>query len=163
MTTPDKTKIVIFNGQEFMVPFDADNEAIRGQLSTMGFSDVAAATIQKGTRTIEGQEVETIEFVKKAGTKGLDGPDLAALLGQIPSSTLPPTRRYGPTSEQAELLTQLTEAELTFDQALSLGDTLEQALDACHEGPPTPSQKGATLCRTLDQLVSVASAAPVGW
>jgi hypothetical protein len=66
-TAPDK--IVIVSGQEFRVPADADHEAIRNQL-TASFPDVGTATIQKGTRTIDGIRYETIEFVKKAGTKG---------------------------------------------------------------------------------------------
>jgi hypothetical protein len=164
MTTPTATtKIVIVSGQEFSVPADTDNEAIRKQLAGMGFADVASATIQTGKRTVEGQDVTTIEFVKKAGTKGLGGAELVALLSTLPPATLPPVRHYGPTAPQAALLSELADAALTFDQALTLGDELERALDTCHEGPPSPSMKGATLCRTLDQLVAVASAAPVAW
>jgi len=162
MTTP-ATKIVIVSGQEFSVPAATDNEAIRTQLSGMGFADVASATIQTGKRTVDGQEVQTIEFVKKAGTKGMDGAELAQLLEAVPPATLPTVRSYGPTAQQAALLDELSEAELTFDQALAMGDELERALDTCHEGPPTPSTKGANLCRTLDQLVAVASVAPVAW
>lgn len=162
MTTP-ATKIVIVSGQEFSVPLETDNEAIRKQLAGMGFADVASATIQTGKRQVDGQDVQTIEFVKKAGTKGLDGADLVGLLAQLPAATLPPIRHYGPTAPQAALLAELADAELTFDQAHTLADELERALDACHEGPPSPSMKGATLCRTLDQLVAVASAAPVAW
>ena len=55
MTTPQATtKIVIVAGQEFSVPADTPNEAIRTQLTSMGFADVASATIQTGTRTIDG-------------------------------------------------------------------------------------------------------------
>lgn len=162
MTTPQASKIVIVSGQEYSVPAATDNEAIRTQLAGMGFADVASATIQKGKRTVDGQEIETIEFVKKAGTKGLDAAGLVALLTTLPQSTLPTTRLYGPTSEQAELLTQLSEGELTFDQTLCLAG-LDAALESCCEAPPTPSQKGAALCRTLDHLVAVASGAPVAW
>lgn len=162
MTTSQATKIVIVSGQEYSVPIETDNEAIRQQLAGMGFADVAAATIQTGKRTVDGQEIQTIEFVKKAGAKGLDGPALAALLGQISPSTLPPIRMYGPTAPQASLLVELSDGELTFEQAITMPD-LDAALDACGEEPPTPSQKGAALCRTLDQLIAVASAAPVAW
>lgn len=156
MTTPATTKIVIVSGQEFSVPRETDNEAIRAQLASQGFADVASATIQKGKRTIEGQEVETIEFVKKAGTKGLDGAALAALLGKVPPATLPARIIYGPTPAQAELLTQLADGELTFDAALALEDTFEGAFNACWETPRYQEKKGAQLCATLDQLVAVA-------
>jgi hypothetical protein len=163
MTTPASTKIVIVSGQEYAVPADTDNEQIRTQLTGMGFADVASAAIQKGKRTVEGQEVETIEFVKKAGTKGLDGRELAQLLGSVPAATLPTIRRYGPTAPQAALLSDLADGMLTFEQAIGLGTELEQSLDACCEQPPSPSQKGVTLCRTLDQLIAVPCVAPVDW
>lgn len=162
MTTPEQAKIVIVSGQEFSVPAATDNEAIRTQLASIGFADVAAATIQKGTRTVDGQEVETIEFVKKAGTKGLDGPGLAALLEAVPPTTLEAIRRYGPTAPQASLLAALADGDLTFEQAITING-LDAALDACCEQPPAPSRKGATLCRTLDQLIAVPCAAPVAW
>lgn len=62
-------KIIIVSGQEFRVPADTDNEAIRTQLKA-NFPDVGNATIQTGKREIDGITYETIEFVKKAGTKG---------------------------------------------------------------------------------------------
>lgn len=64
------TKIIIVSGQEFSVPAETDNEAVREQLKQMGFTDVATATLTKGKRLIDGVEIETVEFVKKAGTKG---------------------------------------------------------------------------------------------
>jgi len=64
-------KIIIVSGQEFRVPATTDNEAIRTHLKP-NFPDVGNATIQTGTRTIDGVAYETIEFVKKAGTKGTD-------------------------------------------------------------------------------------------
>lgn len=165
MTTPSTpaTKIVIVSGQEFSVPADTDNEAIRKQLAGMGFADVASATIQTGKRTVEGQDVQTIEFVKKAGTKGLDGAELAQLLTTLTPATLAPPAMYGPTAEQAELLDQLAEGELTFADALDQQDALDRALDACGEQPPTRSTKGAALCTTLDHLVAQPCAAPVAW
>lgn len=163
MTTPEATKIVIVNGQEFSVPAATDNEAIRQQLAGMGFSDVAAATIQKGTRQVDGQDVETIEFVKKAGTKGLDGPALADLLGSLTPSALPAARHYGPTAAQAALLLQLTEGELTFADALDQEAAIADAIQACYEEPSRQDKKGAALCYLLDQLVAVPCAAPVAW
>ncbi len=64
-------KIIIVSGQEFRVPADTDNEAIRNQLRA-NFPDVGNATIQTGTKSIDGVEYQTVEFVKKAGTKGTD-------------------------------------------------------------------------------------------
>lgn len=162
-TTTATSKIVIVSGQEFSVPIDTDNEAIRQQLAGMGFADVAAATIQTGKRTVEGQELETIEFVKKAGTKGLDGPALAALLATLPADALPPPVLCGPTAEQAHLLDQLHNGQLTFAEALDQEETLTAALRACCEQPPSPSQKGVALCNQLSTLVAVPCAAPVAW
>lgn len=90
MATP-ATKIVIVSGQEFSVPLETDNEAIRKQLAGMGFADVASATIQTGKRQVDGQDVQTIEFVKKAGT-----PRRAAFSEHERSNAVPharPTRR----------------------------------------------------------------------
>lgn len=163
MTTPQATKIVIVSGQEFSVPASTDNEAIRTQLSGMGFSDVAGATIQMGKRTVDGQEVQTIEFVKKAGTKGLDGAGLATLLATIAPTTLPRPTAYGPDAGQSQLLMQLWDGELTITDAMDHVAELTKALDACYEQPPEKSTKGVALCHTLDQLVAVACAAPVAW
>lgn len=164
MTTPQTatTKIVIASGQEFSVPIETDNEAIRQQLAGMGFADVAAATIQKGTRDVDGQKVETIEFVKKAGTKGLDGAALAALIATLEASSIPPIRMYGPTASQASLLAALADGDLTFEQAIT-HDGLDAALTACGEQPPSQAKKGVALCNQLSQLVAVPCAAPVVW
>ena len=59
------TKIVIVAGQEFSVPADTDNEAIRQQLLAQGFADVEEATIQAGKKTVDDLEYETIEFVRE--------------------------------------------------------------------------------------------------
>ena len=173
MTTPEATKIVIVSGQEFSVPAATDNEAIRQQLSGMGFADVAAATIQKGKRQIDGQEVETIEFVKKAGTKGMDGAGLAQLLATVPPTTLPATRRYGPTNEQAALLADLSEGDLTFEQAITLADHQAsrwiceplRLLDCCQEsdGGVALVVTTAERARDLAQPAAVRYAASVMW
>jgi hypothetical protein len=68
MTTPSPTKIIIVAGSRFSVPFETDNEAVRQQLLAMGFADVASADVRVGN---EAGQV-TVEFVKKAGTKGSD-------------------------------------------------------------------------------------------
>lgn len=159
MTTPATTKIVIVSGQEFSVPLETDNEAIRAQLASQGFADVASATIQKGKRTIEGQEVETIEFVKKAGTKGLDGAELVALLGKVPPARYADQRR----PEGNELLTRLVNNQLTIAEALAAEDVLDNALAACHEQYSPRKSKGAQLCEPCDRLPAVAAAAPCAW
>lgn len=152
------TKIVIVSGQEFSVPIETDNEAIRQQLAGMGFADVAAATIQKGKRTVEGQDIETIEFVKKAGTKGLDGAALAALLGSVPPAP-PPSRR----SAGDELLTRLINGDLTIAEALAdNGDLIDNTLVAAREHTPRQSQ-GAQLCAKSDRLPAVPVAAACAW
>lgn len=163
MTTPVATKIVIVSGQEFSVPADTDNEAIRKQLAGMGFADVASATIQTGKRTVEGQEVQTIEFVKKAGTKGLDGAELAALLATLPPTKLPIERIYGPAAAQAALLDQFAEGALTFAEVFALEERLAPALEACYQEPPTVRKEGAALCNTIDTLVPVVPSASCAW
>lgn len=165
MTTQQAaTKIVIVAGQEFSVPADTDNEAIRQQLTQMGFADVASATIQKGTREIDGVKHETIEFVKKAGTKGLDAAELAELLTRMPPAPLPALVIYGPSFEQATLLSRLAAGELTFADALALEAQLAPALEAAYDTPPMPRQEGAALCSTLDGLAPVAAdGVSFGW
>lgn len=160
MTTPTTatTKIVIASGQEFSVPIETDNEAIRQQLAGMGFADVAAATIQKGTRIVAGQEIETIEFVKRAGTKGLHGPALAALLDRVPP--IPPPSRH---SAGDELLTRLIGGELTIAEALAdNGDLIDNALATAREHTPRQSQ-GALLCAHSDRLPAVPAIAACAW
>lgn len=156
MTTPP-TKIVIVSGQEFSVPLETDNEAIRTQLTGMGFADVASATIQKGKKTVEGVEYETIEFVKKAGTKGLDPSDLAELLAQLKVADLPALLPYGPTAEQSALLLDLTEGTLTFEAALEIAVELSAALEACCDVPSYQPKEGKELCTALDGLSPVAA------
>jgi hypothetical protein len=152
------TKIVIVSGQEFSVPTETDNEAIRQQLASMGFADVASATIQTGKRTIDGQTVETIEFVKKAGTKGMDGVELAQLLCHVPPAA-PPSRR----SAGDELLTRLINGQLTIAEALfDNGDLIDNALVASREKQPHQSQ-GAQLCATSDRLPAVPAIADCAW
>jgi len=157
-TTTQATKIVIVSGQEFSVPADTDNEQIRQQLASQGFADVAAATITKGTRDIGGQEVETIEFAKKAGTKGLDGPELAQLLCRVPPAA-PPSRR----SAGDELLTRLIGGELTIAEALADdGDLIDNALAGARERAPRQSQ-GASICAPCDRLPAVPAIADYAW
>lgn len=153
MTTP-ATKIVIVAGQEFAVPAETDNEAIRQQLLTMGFADVASATIQKGTR----DGTETIEFVKKAGTKGLDGAELAGLLAGLPPGplTLPPS------TSAAGLLERLVTERLTVGEALANERIIHHALGEL-AGGWTPQKEGAALCDRVDRVPAAPCATPLGW
>lgn len=155
MTTGTATKIVIVAGQEFSVPAETDNEQIRQQLVSMGFTDAAGATIQKGTR--EG--VETIEFVKKAGTKGADGAALAQLLARVPAA---PIATSGPTRSALALLRRLEAGALTIGEALANEAVLMAALaDQINRSPA--NTEGAKLCARVDTLPAVPCAAPSSW
>lgn len=158
MTTPAATKIVIVSGQEFSVPAETDNEAIREHLKANGFPDVAAATIQTGKRTVEGQEVQTIEFVKKAGTKGLGGAELAQLLEAVPAERL--GRHFSGTG--ADLLAKLEAGQLTVGAALAHEDRIINALEESVNRYPYQSE-GATLCGRVDRLPAVPCVIPSSW
>lgn len=143
------TKIVIVAGQRFSVASTYDNEAIRQYLLGQGFADVANAEIKTGK---EG-ETPTVEFIKKAGTKGL----LAATailerLARVPSS---PTGR--PADER--LVTRLLAGELTFEEAVAD----DAAIDAINALAQSGNPHGARLCQRLDQLPAVAAPTRRGW
>jgi len=140
-------KIIIVSGQEFSVPADTDVEAVRETLKP-NFPDVANATPQKGKRMVDGLEVETIEFVKRAGTKG--SRLLAELLARIP-----PRPISGESDEQ--LPHQLLGEQLTFDEALDgrLARALTTLANATHPGDD--------LCKALDSVPAAVSATPCGW
>lgn len=153
--TTGTTKIVIVAGQEFSVPAETDNEQIRTQLLAMGFADVASATIQRGTR----DGVDTIEFVKKAGTKGLGGADLVALLAAVP----PARQAADPLSRTARvLLRELEAGTLTIGRALAEESVLLAAIDDRIARRPLQTE-GATLCTRVDALPAVPCATPLGW
>jgi len=164
-TVSTESKIVIAAGTPFTVPASLDNEAIRQQLVSMGFADVATATIQTGgTREIDGVTYPTVEFVKKAGTKGLDGSALAALLAHLPPTSIASGPRIAPESRQA--LRRLADGGYTVAEALADDRLLAGALDdaeAANE-PTRPSQEGVLLCERIDGLPAVAApSAPCGW
>lgn len=157
------TKIVIVAGQEFSVPANTDVEQIRQQLTAMGFADVAAATVQKGTRKVGEVTYETVEFVKKAGTKGaeLGGAELAALLASVPQAPGLHARRDA-SRDMREALRRLADETLTIGEALAAGDDLGRALMAIgHEGCRTT--EGETLCASCDQIDAVAAPVPCAW
>jgi hypothetical protein len=141
-------KIVIVSGQEFRVPADTDNEAIRNQLKS-NFPDVANATVQKGKREIDGVEYDTIEFVKKAGTKGMDADDLVALLAQVsPAETPAP----GELADSDDLLGELVCGRMTTDMALCYEEQLTAALNMILEAAVPLSNEGTKLCKRLGEL-----------
>ena len=149
-------KIVIVAGQEFSVAATTDNQAIREHLR-QNFPDVASAEIKVGKRTVDGREVQTVEFVKKAGTKGLQSTDLAALLGTLPLITVASVRR------PRSLLACIADRQLTYGEATER-DTIIQLVDALRDAAelgPTVSRaasstKETRLCLAIDHLPAVA-------
>ncbi|MEI7642972.1 MAG: hypothetical protein WCJ55_01565 [Chloroflexales bacterium] len=71
MPDPNATeKLVIVEGQTFVVDATIDNETIRAHLIRQGFANLAGAEIRIGTRQHQDQTVATVDFIKRAGTKG---------------------------------------------------------------------------------------------
>jgi len=163
-TETPATKIVIVAGQEFSVSAETDNETIRQQLVSMGFADVATAKIEEGKRTAGEQELITVEFVKKAGTKGLSGAELAALLREVPrASVATATTRLAPA--QRRVLHDLASGAYTFASAAAAAAEIEAALDAAEaEMYHQPSHEGAQLCSRVEPLSAAAApSCPSGW
>ena len=63
-------KLVIVEGQRFLVAAGIDNEMVRQQLIRQGFANLAGAEIRTGTAQHDGRTLATVDFIKKAGTKG---------------------------------------------------------------------------------------------
>ncbi|MBK8200247.1 MAG: hypothetical protein IPK75_18020 [Acidobacteria bacterium] len=154
MSTSEATKIVIVAGQEFSVPAATDNEAIRQQLLAMGFTDVAGATVQKGAR----DGTETVEFVKRAGTKGLRGADLARQLAAAPRS---PRTPWSSTANGA-LLDRLMREQMTIGEALATEEAIRAGLEEAADGHRRPSE-GAALCARVDRVPAIASTILLDW
>jgi hypothetical protein len=156
MSTPTAAKLVIVAGQEFSVPVDTDNEAIRKQLQQMGFADVANATIQTGKKP---DGTATIEFVKKAGTKGVDIHALTVTLAHVPAA--PVTK----SQSAAVIASRFAEGDVTWGEAVS--DDLDRDMQEyanqqaeSDEGCGRPvAAKGVQVCERLD-LPAVATAIP---
>ncbi|HBW50707.1 MAG TPA: hypothetical protein DEF47_12460 [Herpetosiphon sp.] len=147
------TKIIIVEGQEFRVPSAMEIDAIRSHLATT-YPSVTSAIITKGKRTIEGEEYETIEFVKKVGTKGLD---LVAALEEIPPawdlfdlfSTKPPVP-----------IEKLLAGGLTFGEAMLMN--LDTELSKRFE--KKYNREESALCLHLAELPASADQdLPLGW
>lgn len=158
-TKAPANKVVIVSGHEFLVPADQANEAIRDYLAS-NFPDVAKAEIQDGTKVIDGVTYPTIEFVKKAGTKGLDGGDLAELLGQVPARRLP---KDSLDRSAAALIRRFEEGRLTFGEALRDRRVLIGALESICEGGTTPLSEGAGLCDSVERIPAAPCTTLFGW
>lgn len=63
-------KLVIVEGQRFLVAAGTDNETVRQHLIRQGFANLAGAEIRPGTAQHDGRTLATVNFIKKAGTKG---------------------------------------------------------------------------------------------
>jgi hypothetical protein len=63
-------KLVIVEGQRFLVATGIDNETVRQHLIRQGFANLAGAEIRPGTAQHDGRTLATVNFIKKAGTKG---------------------------------------------------------------------------------------------
>lgn len=154
-TTTAPTKIVIVSGQEFSVPADTPIEDLRTHLAQT-FPDVASATVQKGTKKIGDTTYETIEFVKKAGTKGATSAELAALLLDIP-----PIRMRAPASTAtADLIERIRKGEASIAEALDAGAAAAIAALPYRDGS---NQNGGTLCAQCDTISPVAAGEVSAW
>ena len=155
VTTPATatTKIIIVSGQEFSVPAETPEADIRSHLAQT-FPDVASAEIKRGSKEVGGVTYQTIEFVKRAGTKGADGRDIAGVLAGIPGLRLspPPTNARG-------LLDRVRRGQATIAEALG-GNVITTI-----EGLPESTQQiaGGTLCTQIDTLPAVAGAELSAW
>jgi hypothetical protein len=145
-------KIVIVSGQEFQVPIESTVDELRQHLTTM-FPDVASATVQHGKKKIDGVEYPTIEFVKRAGTKGATGDELLAILAQVPA-----VRLDAPPGESGNLIAQVCAGHATIGQALD-----GQVLARIAALPRRSHQNGGLLCSRLDDLSPVPVADPPAW
>lgn len=163
-TGPDK-KIVIVSGKEFLIDTAVDNEAIRQHLAN-NFPDVAGATVVEGTRVVEGVSYKTVEFVKKAGTKGMEGGDLAALLRQVPRDMADDDRPVLSAVEYRWLLA-LQEGRLTFGDVTSMeqAEIVTASISGSRSDSYSQQHERVVLCQKIDNLpaAAVGSDLPLGW
>lgn len=155
MTTATPTeRIIIVSGQEFRVPLATPLADVRAHLAQT-FPDVASATEQKGKKKIDGVEYETVEFIKKAGTKGLEFAAVVAALADLAPLPVPQILSHA----ELERIIELRAGNMTFAEALEL-DVI--ALVSALSQPQ--SMNGVTLCNQLDNITPVAHAArSFGW
>lgn len=141
-----KIKIVKVGAQEYSVPADTENEALRTTLAP-NFPEVASATISISSREVEGYGVvEVVEFVKKAGTKGLTTSLLRALDGVQP---------FPVPTQLSPLLTRLLAGEMEVQEVLVQLEALQVELHALEAAQET--QQGVRLCHALDNIPAVAT------
>lgn len=154
-TTPTlaTTRIVIVSGNEYQVPLAATEAELRNHLKTM-FPDVTNAMLQRGRRVVEGVEFETWEFVKRAGTKGATGGEMAALLAQVPPLPSPLIGRNA-----RELLDKYLRGVAT------IGEVVDGDLIGIVNALPTNNQirNGGDLCRLVDMLPAAPGSDITGW
>ncbi len=117
------------------------------------FPDVASATVQQGKKKIDGVEYPTIEFVKRAGTKGATADELLALLAHVPA-----VRLNAPPGESGNLIALVLSGQATLGQALD-----SQVLARIAALPRRSHQNGGLLCSRLDDLSPVPVADPPAW
>ncbi len=150
------TKIIIVEGNDFRVPIAMELEAIRAYLSST-YPSVASASITKGKRTIDGEDYETIEFVKKVGTKACD---LATLLADMP----PAWHHF--TTELPPNFAKLINGMLT------VGEVFDQGFDTHFNRviEKKDNLEGFALCMKLIELPALpvsdddlALTLPLGW
>lgn len=159
MTAESTTRIVIISGNEYQVPLIGEGNApvteqmVRDSLKPM-FPDITNASLQKGKRVVDGIEYETWEFVKRAGTKGATGADVALLLAQVPRL---PSPHLG---AQAQALL----AKYFHGQA-TVGETVAGGLLAIVNAMPINTQinTGGSLCMLVDMLPAAAGSDTTGW
>lgn len=135
------------------MPAETPEADIRSHLAQT-FPDVASAEIKRGTKAIDGVTYQTIEFVKRAGTKGADGRDIAGVLAGIPALRLSP-----PPTGARHLLDRVRQGQATIAEALD-GNVITTI-----EGLPESTQQiaGGTLCMSVDTLPAVAGAELPAW
>lgn len=150
-TDAPTTKIAIVSGKEFQVALEIDNETIRQHLAK-DFPDVASATIKTGSRKIGDQTYETVEFVKKAGTKGMDGAELGDVLRRVPRKDID-TR---PATPDMDLVRRLCHGGMTIAEVHATRDDLFAALYNAIETPSSGSKEGERLCSKLESIPAVA-------
>lgn len=166
-TTAETThlyKIARVAGQEFgPIGMDVANETIRAQVLSMGFADVGSAEIKEEARTVEGGTALVIEFVKRAGTKGLDSLELLALLRRLPPAQTP-CRVADLSAREVCELRRLQAGEMTVQEFLD--DTLAwSAMQKLNQQVATrhTTMGGTRLCMDLDRLTPAAIADGCAW
>lgn len=164
-TTPS-TRIVVVSGNEYQVPLTATEAELRTHLAG-NFPDIANATLQKKHRDIEGVTYEVWEFVKRAGTKGATGAEIAALLAATPPLPTAPL-----SASEHRLMERLRESlrgssywHPAPKDRLTIGEALDGNLRTIVAKLPASGSTytGGSLCSLLDTLPAVPGSDTSGW